>query len=84
MNAATAGDNERYKFDLGPITFKCSVVVTKGNEIGGGVKVWVLNANGSHKSSNASTQELSFVLNPIDTHDVTGKTRVKGRALPGE
>jgi hypothetical protein len=62
--AMTAGEGERVRFELGPVTMEFTVQVTNEKGIDGGVKFWVITAGGKGSRSTASTHTVTVELTP--------------------
>jgi len=70
--AMAAGENERLRFDVGPVELEFVVDVQRDANASAGVKVWVVQIGASGGMSRDSSNRVKVTLNPVDT--VTGRT----------
>nr|WP_274598953.1 trypco2 family protein [Streptomyces albus] len=81
LNAALAdGQDDPIRFELGPVELEFSVDVRKDDKAAGGVKVWVLRADGEKSSGHTTAGRLHVTLNPVDEHGAAA--RISSRRDP--
>jgi hypothetical protein len=61
-------DRERssLRFDVGSVELTFTVGVDKTNAVGGGLKIWVLEAGAKRDSTSTATQTLTVMLSPYE------------------
>ena len=64
--AKEQGEGQDLKLQIEEAEVELQAVVTQEKGIDGGVKVWVLNAAASGKSSNAATQKIKLKMKVLD------------------
>lgn len=79
--AMADGDGEQVRFDVGEVELEFTVEVQRNVEAGGGVKVWVVNADGKGAVSSGATHRVRVMLHPVDT--ATGRAPRVADRLPG-
>ncbi|MDT4331335.1 trypco2 family protein [Methylomonas sp. MED-D] len=72
--AQREGDGKKLRFRVESIDLELQVTVTKSAEAGGGVKFWVVNADGKAKRDKGTVQKLHLKLNPVEV-DADGNER---------
>ncbi|WP_063909999.1 trypco2 family protein [Herbidospora yilanensis] len=84
LNRALAdGADEELRFGVGPIELEVTVAVTREVSAGGKVKIWVVEANGTGKLGDVTTQRIKLTLDPKLT--ATGRRpEISGAAEPNE
>lgn len=75
--AKSQGQGSDLRFQVEEAEIELQVVVTQGDEIGGGVKFWVLNAAVKDKFSEAITQKIKLKLKPLDADG--GNTKISAK-----
>jgi hypothetical protein len=64
IEAIAEGAGSELQFSLGPVELELEIEVTREAGGGGGVRFWVLSAEGSAKAGSTRTQNIHLVLNP--------------------
>jgi hypothetical protein len=64
IEAIREGAGSELQFSLGPVDLDLEVQLTREGGGGGGIRFWVLSAEGSAKAGSARTQRIHLVLNP--------------------
>ncbi len=88
--AIAQGENERLRFEVGPVELDLSVTVTRSGTAKAGIRFWVVDAGAEGSVSRESVQRLHLTLQPRDTlaaptaDGTPGKTYVGGDEVPGE
>jgi len=88
--AIAQGEEERLRFEVGPVELDLSVTVTRGGTAKAGVRFWVVEAGGEGSVSKESVQRLHLTLQPRDvwaapaSNGTPGKLYVGGDEVPGE
>jgi hypothetical protein len=77
LDAMREGAGSELQFSLGPVELDLEVQVSRERGGGGGIRFWVLSAEGSAKGGSAQTQRIHLVLNPPD-----GGVKIGGRGRP--
>ena len=72
IQATIRGASKDLKFTLGQVELEFAVSLTRDSKAAGGIKVWVLNIDGSTGESVASTHRIKVTLQPTDPR--TGKS----------
>lgn len=91
LNEALANaQEERLRFELGPVEASLTVTVSREATPGARVRFWVIEAGGDARLSREAVQEIKLVLTPVDTQAPVGpdgKTAaplIKGGPAQGE
>lgn len=66
IEAMSRGQGKGLQFALGDLELEFAVSLTQDRQARGGIKVWVVNADGSVGTSAARTQRVKVTLKPID------------------
>ena len=77
LEAMREGAGSELQFSLGPVELDLEVQVSRERGGGGGIKFWVLSAEGSVKGASARTQRIHLVLNPPE-----GGVKIGGHGEP--
>jgi hypothetical protein len=64
--ARAEGEKSSLRFDVGPVELTFTVAVEKKNGVGGGLRIWVLQAGAKHDASNTVTQTVTVTLSPYE------------------
>ena len=70
--AMAAGESERLRFDVGQVVMEFSVDVRRDAKASAGVKIWVVEIEGSGGISRNASHRITVALNPLDT--ATGRS----------
>jgi len=54
------------RFQVGPVDLEFQVAITSTDEVGGGVKFWVLDASGKSTDVTSTTHTIKIQLTPSD------------------
>lgn len=71
-NALADGEDERLRFELGPVQLSLTVTVSKEATPGAKVRFWVVEAGTNAKLSREAVQDIKLVLTPVDTKASVG------------
>lgn len=64
--AQSQGNDKKLRFRAEAIELELQLTVTRSNEAGGGIKFWVINADGKHRQEGEVVQKLRLKLNPVE------------------
>jgi hypothetical protein len=73
LDAQKEGEGRDLRFVVRDVEVELQVVATAEAEVGGGVRVWVLSAEGGGKAGETVTQTLRLKLGPVDKDDHPAK-----------
>ncbi len=81
--AKLKGEDSELKFQIEDIEIELQVGTTEGSSSGGGIKLWVFNADATVNASEAKTQKLKLNLKPIHAPD-NKPIKVSGKGERGD
>jgi hypothetical protein len=90
VEAMIGGENQRLRFEIGPVELDLTVVVGKELKPGAKVRFWVVEAGADSTLSKQTTQRIHLTMQPRDTQappDAEGQARsplVAGSEVAGE
>jgi Trypsin-co-occurring domain 2 len=90
VEAMIGGENQRLRFELGPVELDLTVVVGRELKPGAKVRFWVVEAGADSTLSKQTTQRIHLTMQPRDTQappDAAGQARsplVTGSEVRGE
>lgn len=64
--ARAEGESSSLRFDIGPVELSFEVAVQKSNEVGGGLKIWVLQAGAKRDQANNVIQKITVTISPYE------------------
>jgi hypothetical protein len=73
LEAQKEGEGKDLRFIVQDAEVELQVVATTEAEVGGGVRVWVLSAEGGGKAGETVTQTLRLKLRPVGDDDQPSK-----------
>lgn len=75
--AIEEGEGQALRFDLGTVEFEAQVMVSDTAGGGGGVKFWLVSAEGSRRRSETVTHTLRLSLTPVEADAPASGTGVR-------
>ncbi|MFC7220132.1 trypco2 family protein [Streptomyces polyrhachis] len=82
--AVSEGADQGLRFQLGMVNVELEVVVERSREAGGKARFWVLDAQGSARSTRLSTQRLTLALQPTHSDTPGAPVLISDDQLPDE
>lgn len=70
LQTAQSGDVKGIRFVAEKVELELQVELSRSDKVGGGIKFWVVSAEGGHEGAKNSTHTFKLTLVPIDA--VTG------------